>query len=224
AKDMAKMQHQLKQLLAENKKLKKCSGKSSDMEIDEGEHGDNVAASSSVAQRTELQAKISKYEQTIKMYKDDGEDELVRDLQKKLEATKLQVQLLRTPAMAHKQCTQKLQRVQKQISRAKHDLQSLQQKLEKVQKELDEKKDFLESKIGEEQVLSVQLAGHAAKLSGTADAGMEVPPDRLRLDPELHQLKSDPDLLQFYTSFSANPLFAKMEELYRQNMAAKLAQ
>eukprot|EP00959_Pyramimonas_sp_CCMP1952_P026330 552760-Pyramimonas_sp.AAC.1 len=60
------------------------------MEIDEGEDGDNVAASSSVAQCTELQAKISKYEQTIKMYKDDGEDELVRDLQKKLETTKLQ--------------------------------------------------------------------------------------------------------------------------------------
>jgi hypothetical protein len=51
-----------------------------------------------------------------------------------------------------------------------------------------------------------------------------VPPDILRLDPEPALLKSDPDLLQFYTSFSANPLFAKMEELCRQNMAARLAQ
>jgi thiamine kinase-like enzyme len=137
---MAKMQNQLKQLLAENKKLNKHNGKSSDMEIDEGEDGDNVAASSSVAQRTELQAKISKYEQTIKMYKDDGEDELVRDLQKKLEETKLQVQSLRTPVMAPTQCTQKLQRVQKQISTAKHDVQSLQQKVQQVQKEQEEKK------------------------------------------------------------------------------------
>eukprot|EP00959_Pyramimonas_sp_CCMP1952_P092121 1928202-Pyramimonas_sp.AAC.1 len=74
------------------------------------------------------------------MYKDDGEDELVRDLQKKLEETKLQVQSLRTPVMAPTQCTQKLQRVQKQISTAKHDVQSLQQKLQKVQKEQEEKK------------------------------------------------------------------------------------
>ncbi|CAK0816022.1 unnamed protein product [Prorocentrum cordatum] len=217
AKEMAKMQNQLRQLLAENKKLKKVNGgEASDMEVDQGDDEDNVAEASSIAQRTELQAKITKYEQTIKMHKDDGEDEL---------ATKLQAQSLRTPAMAHKHCTQKLQRVQKQISTAKHDLQSLQQKMEKVQKEMDEKKDFLESKLGEEQVLTKQLAGHAAKLSGcTAEAGVEVPPDILRLDPEIHQLKSDPDLLQFYNSFSANPLFANMEELYRQNMAAKLAQ
>eukprot|EP00959_Pyramimonas_sp_CCMP1952_P448632 9393696-Pyramimonas_sp.AAC.1 len=75
------MQNQLKQLLAENKKLKKYnSGKASDMEVDQGDEEDNVAESSSIAQRTELQAKITKYEQTIKMHKDDGEDELVRDL------------------------------------------------------------------------------------------------------------------------------------------------
>eukprot|EP00959_Pyramimonas_sp_CCMP1952_P114930 2402995-Pyramimonas_sp.AAC.1 len=88
------------------------------------------------------------------MHKDDGEGELVRDLEKKLEATKLQAQSLRTPAIAHKQCTQKLQRVQKQISTAKNDLQSLQQKLEKTQRESDEKKDSLDSKVAEEQIIT----------------------------------------------------------------------
>ena len=223
AKELAKFQNQCKQLLAENKKLKRLQGPKAaeSMDVEEAEDGDAAVAPSSTVQRSELQAKIAKYEQTIKMYTDDGEDELVRDLQKKLEATKLQIQSLRTPATAHKQCSQKLERVQKQISTARSDMQSLQQKLEKVQKELDAKKDLLESKVAEEKVLALQVAGHAAKLSGKTEAGVEIPPDLLQLDPE--DLKDDPELQQFYNAYAANPNFAKLQERCRKNVEAKLA-
>ncbi|CAK0790676.1 unnamed protein product [Prorocentrum cordatum] len=140
---MANTQNQCKQLLAENKKLKKAQSQQAagNMGIDEDEDGDNVAASSTEAQRKELQAKISKYEQ--------------------------------------------------QISAAKYDLQSFQQKLEQGSKHLDEKKDFLEGKLAEEKLLKKEVAG--------------------------------PNLLQFYITFASNPLRAKMQDVCRQNIEAKLA-
>eukprot|EP00959_Pyramimonas_sp_CCMP1952_P072535 1515479-Pyramimonas_sp.AAC.1 len=115
--------------------------------------------------------------------------------------------------MAHKQCTRKLERVKKQISTAKHDLQPLQQKCDKVQEELAEKNGFLESKQAEEQVPAKQLAEHAAQLSGTAENDVEVPPpDILHIGPESDQFKDDPDLLLFYKSAA--------DRTWRQNMAS----
>ncbi|CAK0876971.1 unnamed protein product, partial [Prorocentrum cordatum] len=87
AKDFQKLHAHFKQLVAENRKLKFAQDQKS---------------------QGAMEDKIDKSDQAIKIYAETGDTELAESTRLKLEATVLQIKDLRTPATAHKQCSQML--------------------------------------------------------------------------------------------------------------------